>query len=182
MQRPIALFSRRAATATPRRLAGRAFADALTPLALLPLRLFLGVTFAYAGLQKIADSQYLDPAAAGYAGVQMAAFADGSPLRWVFLHLALPHATIFGALVAGGELAIGLGTLTGLFARPAALGGFFLSTTFFLSASWQVSPYFYGSDIVFACCWLTLLLTGRPAARARAAPAAGQRVRMMDSP
>jgi thiosulfate dehydrogenase [quinone] large subunit len=180
MPRPIALFSRRATTATPQRLVVRAFADTLTPLALLPLRLFLGVTFAYAAVQKIADPQYLDPAAAGYAGVQLAAFADGSPIRWVFLHLVLPHAAIFGALVAGGELAIGLGTLTGLFARPAALGGLCLSTTFFLSASWQVSPYFYGSDIVFAFCWLTLLLTGRFAARARAAPAAGDRVRAMD--
>jgi thiosulfate dehydrogenase (quinone) large subunit len=31
---------------------------------------------------------------------------------------------------------------------------------FFLSATWRVYPYFYGSDIVFIFCWVTLLLVG----------------------
>ncbi len=35
-----------------------------------------------------------------------------------------------------------------------------LNVLFFLTASWNVYPYFYGADIVFVFCWLTLLLTG----------------------
>ncbi len=31
---------------------------------------------------------------------------------------------------------------------------------FFLSATWRVYPYFYGSDIVFIFCWITLLIAG----------------------
>src|SRR6185312_14063543 len=74
-----------------------------------------------------------------------------------------PHAALFGSLIAWGELAIGVGALLGLLFRPAAFFGALLSLIFFLSASWRVHPYFYGSDIVFLFAWLTLLLAG-PAA------------------
>ena len=130
---------------------------------LLPLRLFLGVTFAYAGLQKLTDPHYFRPGTPTYIGTQIAAFAHGTPLQGFLLHVALPHAILFGALVAYGELAIGLGTLIGLLMRPAAIFGLILSLTFFLSASWRISPYFYGADIVFVFGWITLLLAG-PAA------------------
>ncbi|HEU5374944.1 MAG TPA: TQO small subunit DoxD, partial [Ktedonobacteraceae bacterium] len=127
---------------------------------LVPLRLFLGVTFIYAGLQKLTDSQYFNPAARGYIGRQIAAFATGTPLRTFLQQIAVPHATLFGGLVAYGELAIGLGVLLGFFLRPAAFFGLLINLTFFLSADWRVFPYFYGSDIVFLFCWLTLLLAG----------------------
>ena len=127
---------------------------------LAPLRLFLGVTFIYAGVQKLTDPQYFDPTAVGYIGHQITDMATGSPLQRLLLGLAVPHAALFGALVAWGELAIGLGTLVGLFLRAAAVGGGLLSLVFFLTASWQVRPYFYGADIVFVFAWLTLLLAG----------------------
>jgi thiosulfate dehydrogenase (quinone) large subunit len=127
---------------------------------LAPLRLFLGVTFVYAGIQKLTDTQFLAPQATGYIGRQITTFAAGSPLRTLLLTMALPHAALFGSLVAWGELAIGIGALLGLLFRPAAFFGALLSLLFFLSASWRVHPYFYGSDIVFLFAWLTLLLVG----------------------
>ncbi|MGE5333524.1 MAG: TQO small subunit DoxD [Nitrososphaerota archaeon] len=132
----------------------------LAPLMLAPLRLFLGITFAYAGIQKLTDPQFFAPNTTGYIGRQITAFAAGSPLRAPLLQVALPHAMLFGSLVAWGELAIGIATLLGLLLRPAALFGALLSFLFFLSASWRVHPYFYGSDIVFLFAWLTLLLVG----------------------
>ncbi len=127
---------------------------------LLPLRLFLGITFIYAGIQKLTNPQYFRPSAAGYIGKQIAALATGSPIHNFLIQVALPHATLFGALTAYGELAIGLGTLIGLLLRPAAFFGLLLNLLFFLSATWRVYPYFYGSDIVFIFCWITLLLNG----------------------
>ncbi len=127
---------------------------------LLPLRLFLGITFMYAGLQKLADPQFFNPAARGYVGKQIAAFATGSPLHAFLLQVAAPHATLFGLLVAYGELAIGIGTLLGMLFRLAAFFGLLISLMLFLSATWHVYPYFYGSDIAFAFSWLTLLLAG----------------------
>lgn len=126
---------------------------------LLPMRLFLGITFIYAGLQKLTDPQFFNPAARGYIGKQMIAFATGSPLHSMLIRL-VPHALLFGSLVAYGELAIGLGTLLGLLFRPAAFFGILLNLVFFLTATWHVFPYFYGSDIVFIFCWLTLLISG----------------------
>ncbi len=127
---------------------------------LLPLRLFLGVTFVYAGLQKLTDPQYFQPSAVRYIGKQITAFAAGSPIHGFLLHVAAPHAVLFGGMVAYGELAIGLATLFGLLLRPAAFFGAVLSFIFFLSASWRIHPYFYGADIVFTFSWITLLLAG----------------------
>ncbi|GLV59449.1 hypothetical protein KDH_62760 [Dictyobacter sp. S3.2.2.5] len=127
---------------------------------LLPLRLFLGVTFVYAGIQKLADPQFFDPTKAGYIGKQLAGYATASPLKDFLLHVAVPHAQLFGFLVAFGEIAIGVGTLLGLLLRPAAFFGVLLSLVFFLSATWRVYPYFFGSDIVFVFAWLTLMLKG----------------------
>ncbi len=134
--------------------------NSLPGWALLPLRLFLGITFTYAGVQKLTDPDYFRPEAAGYIGKQIASFATGSPLSAFLLHVAVPHATLFGACVVSGEVAIGIATLLGLLSRPAAFCGALLNLVFFLSASWRVRPYFYGSDIVFLFCWLTLLLAG----------------------
>lgn len=127
---------------------------------LLPLRLFLSVTFCYAGVQKLTDPQFFHKATPGYIGNQIIGFAQGSPLKFVLIHEVLPHAVLFGWAIALGEIAIGLGTLLGLLFRPAACFGLLLSILFFLTASFHVYPYFYGSDIVFAVSWLTLALTG----------------------
>jgi thiosulfate dehydrogenase (quinone) large subunit len=127
---------------------------------LLPLRLFLGVTFVYAGIQKLTDPQYFNHTAPGYIGKQILGFAFGSPIHNFLVYFVVPHATFFGALVAFGELAIGIGTLLGLLLRPAAFFGLLLSLMFFLSASWRIFPYFYGADIVFVFCWITMLIAG----------------------
>jgi len=141
-------------------LTTRAWAAPLPAWVLLPLRLFLAVTFIYAGLQKLTDPQYFNPRATGYIGKQIAGFANGTPLHGFLVGVAEPHAMFFGALVAYGELAIGLGALVGFLTRPAAFFGALLSLMFFLSASWHVKPYFYGADIVFLFSWLTMLLAG----------------------
>jgi thiosulfate dehydrogenase (quinone) large subunit len=127
--------------------------------AVLPLRLFLGITFVYAGLQKISDPGFLRPGAPTYIGAQLLSFSHGSPIKFFLLHL-MEHAQIIGALTILGELAIGTAVLLGLFTRLAALSGLVLNFVFFLSASWNVTPYFFGSDIVFVVAWLTLALTG----------------------
>ncbi len=127
---------------------------------LLPLRLFLGITFVYAGIQKIADPQFFQTSAPGYIGRQIGRFALGSPLHDLLLSVGQPHAKLFGIIIILGEIAIGLGTLSGLLFRPAAFFGVLLSILLYLSASWRVYPYFYGADIVFIFAWLTLMLNG----------------------
>jgi thiosulfate dehydrogenase (quinone) large subunit len=127
---------------------------------LLPQRLFLALTFLYAGVQKLVDPQFFHKATPGYIGNQIIGFAHGSPLHTILIKVVLSHAVLFGWAVALGEVAIGLGVLLGALFRPAAFFGLLLSTMFFLTASWNVYPYFYGADIVFMFGWFTLLLTG----------------------
>ena len=130
-------------------------------IAILPLRMFLGLTFVYAGLYKLTDPQFFSPTAPGYIGQQMSGFVrTGSPLAPLLTHLALPHAALFGALIAFGELWVGLSALTGLLTRLGALGGLALSLTFYLTATWSVHPYFPGADLPYALAWLTLALSG----------------------
>lgn len=129
--------------------------------AILPLRLFLGMTFVYAGIAKLTDPQFFSPSAPGYIGAQMNGFVHaGSPLSWMIVHVALPQATLFGASIALAELLIGISALLGLLSRPGALGGLSISMTFYLTASWTVHPYFLGADLPYAMGWLTLLLAG----------------------
>ena len=127
---------------------------------ILPLRFFLGFSFVAAGLDKLTDPTFLDPSAISYIGHQIAGFAPGTPLEGFLLNFAVPNATLFGVMVMGGELLIGLAVLLGLFTRFSAAMGFLLNMTFFLSATWLVHPFFLGADLPYSMGWLTLLLAG----------------------
>ncbi|MGH9097768.1 MAG: Rieske 2Fe-2S domain-containing protein, partial [Acidimicrobiales bacterium] len=126
---------------------------------LLPLRLFLGVTFVYAGLQKLANPAFLTGSGPTSIHAQLAGAVHTSPIHPVVAGL-LPVATAVGVVLAVGELAVGLGTLIGLWSRVAAAGGIAISLGLFLTVSFHSSPYFTGSDIVFLFAWTPLLLAG----------------------
>ncbi|MFD8013965.1 DoxX family protein [Streptomyces sp. NPDC058955] len=129
--------------------------------ALLPLRIFLGVTFVYAGLDKLTDPAFLADTGTGSIGETMRGVRDSSAVPWL-VDLALNSPTGFGYAIAFGELAVGLGTLLGLFARVAALGGALISLSLWLTVSWQVNPYYLGNDLAYLIAWLPLLLAGAP--------------------
>ena len=65
-----------------------------------------------------------------------------------------------GISIALGEVAIGLGTLLGLWGRVAAAAGALLSFMLFLTVSFHSSPYFTGADIVFFFAWTSLIASG----------------------
>ena len=127
--------------------------------ALLPLRAFLGFTFCFAGLQKLANPRFFDAANPASIQAQLAGAARRSPVHALIsplAHIAVP----LGILIALGELAVGVGTLLGLRARLAAAGGLILSLMLFLTVSFHSAPYYTGADIVFAFAWTPLLLAG----------------------
>ena len=129
-------------------------------LALLPLRLFLGLTFVYAGFQKLSDPGFLTPGSATYIGTQLHGFAIGTPAGFVLRWFALPFPRAAGVGVAVAEIGIGLLAAAGLLTRAAAGAGLALNLLLFLTASWHTSPYFLGSDIVFVFAWLPFALAG----------------------
>ena len=125
----------------------------------LILRAFLGVTFTYAGLQKLANRFFFNAANPGSIQSQLHASIATSPIG-ALLRPAAHVAVLVGLVIAVAELAVGLGTLLGLFGRVAAAGGMALSLILFLSVSFNTTPYFYGSDIVFFFAWTPLVLGG----------------------
>jgi thiosulfate dehydrogenase [quinone] large subunit len=120
----------------------------------------MGFTFLYAGIQHLTDPSYFDPSKTGYIGHLVSQYAVGSPLHDFLLSVVAPNAVSFGWTVAIGEVLIGVATLIGFLFRVAALAGLVLNFTFFLTATWNAFPFYFGSDIVFVMCWLTLLLAG----------------------
>lgn len=126
---------------------------------LLLLRAFLGVTFTYAALQKLANRFFFDAANPGSIQAQLHAAVLTSPIG-ALLRPAEHAAVLVGLLIAVGELAVGLGTLVGLFGRVAAAGGMVISLILFLTVSFNTTPYFYGSDIVFLFAWTPLVIAG----------------------
>jgi len=82
---------------------------------LLPLRAFLGFTFCFAGLQKLANPRFFDAADPASIQAQLAGAARRSPVDALIsplTHVAVP----LGILIALGELAVGtvgLSTLSG---------------------------------------------------------------------
>jgi thiosulfate dehydrogenase [quinone] large subunit len=127
--------------------------------ALLPLRAFLGVTFCFAGLQKLANPAFFDAANPASIQAQMAGAARRSPIHDLISPLA-HHAALIGALIALGEVAVGIGALLGLLTRIAAIGGLLLSLNLFLAVSFHTSPYYTGSDIVFVFAWMPFIIAG----------------------
>ena len=128
--------------------------------ALLPLRLFLGVTFLYAGLDKLLDPSFLDPASPSGIRAQLEGFTHVSPLAPLIQAVALPFPVAIGALMALGEIAVGLGALTGIAYRLAAVGGAVISLTLLLTASWTVRPFYLGNDLPYMLGWVTLAAAG----------------------
>src|SRR3989440_12854360 len=91
--------------------------------ALFLLRLFLGLTFVYAGVQKLSDPGFLRPGAPTYIGTQLHGFANSTPGGFLLRTFALPHPKLAGVGVALLEILVGLLVTAGLVTRVAAAIG-----------------------------------------------------------
>ncbi|MCZ7433070.1 DoxX family membrane protein [Streptomyces sp. WMMC1477] len=129
--------------------------DTAARYALLPLRVFLGVTLVYAGLDKLTDPDF-----PGSMEPLLLSITDAAA-PWL-LDMALASPEGFGYAIAFGELAVGLGTLLGLLGRLAALGGALISLSFWLTISWSVGPYYYSQDLPYLMAWVPLIMAGTP--------------------
>jgi thiosulfate dehydrogenase [quinone] large subunit len=129
--------------------------------ALLPLRIFLGVTFTYAGIDKLTSSSFFTDSANGSL-LQILHGAKGGAAIPGMVDLALKAPHGFGYAIAVGELLVGLGTLFGVLGRVAALGGGLISLSLWLTVSYATTPYYYGNDLMYLMGWIPLVLAGAP--------------------
>lgn len=152
----------------PREMASR--------FALLPLRLFLGVAFLYAGLDKYTDAGLFSDAMSLDAMETILEHSRESAAAPWLADFFLEHPAVFGHGVAIAELAVGFAVLVGLGTRLAAAGGGLLVLCFWLTVSWSTEPFYFGSDLPLLAGFATLLLAGGgPFALERLLPALGLR-------
>ena len=124
------------------------------------LRLMLGGTWLYGGLQKASDANFFNKASTGYIGAQITGFAQNSPIAFVLRRL-ISHATLAGWMILLGELAIGIAVLTGIALQAAIIAGGLISLSLWLSVTWTVYPYYLGSDTAYMAMWIALFFLVR---------------------
>jgi thiosulfate dehydrogenase [quinone] large subunit len=107
----------------------------------------------------LANPNFFDPRSPISIQSQIIAAVHTSPIHFLLSHLE-GVAKPIGLLIAFGELAVGIGTLLGLWTRVAAIGGLLLSLMLFLTVSFHASPYFTGADIVFFFAWMPFIVAG----------------------
>jgi len=158
-------------------LANRASA-ALAPyasatVAAVVLRLFLGGTMLYAGIDKaLLDPRFLQADEVGSIGETLRYFVtSGGPLAGLVEAVALPQPVLIGASMAGAQLLVGASLLTGSWVRYGALLGAGISLTLALTSTWGVSPYYYGNDLPYLVGFLALAALGDGGALRLGAPA-----------
>jgi thiosulfate dehydrogenase [quinone] large subunit len=127
----------------------------------LPLRLFLGATFIYAGVDKFTDSAFLNGKGSGSLAQVLEASHDAAAIP-AMIELAQNDPKTFGIAIAAGEIAAGLGALVGMWTRLAALGGMLISMSLWLTVSWASDPYYYGNDLPYMVLWIPLIFAGAP--------------------
>jgi thiosulfate dehydrogenase [quinone] large subunit len=121
------------------------------------MRLWLGVTWIYAGWDKASDPGFLTAGSPTFIGTQLSAYAQNSPIDFA-LNLMAEHATLVGIVVMLSEFAVGFATLLWIAPTWAAFGGFLTSLTLWLSSTWNIQPYFLASNSVYTVFWLTYFL------------------------
>ena len=121
------------------------------------LRLWLGLTWIYGGWVKANDPGFLTPGAPTYIGNEIQGFAVNSPISSL-LSKSLEHATAIGWLTLLGEFATGVATLLFILPRFSAFVGFATSIGLWLTVTFNVTPYFLGSDTAYAVLWGAYLL------------------------
>ena len=151
---------------------------ALAPLmnvatAAVLLRAFLGGTMLYAGLDKvILDPRFLQADGVGSIGDTLRLFVTaGGPLAPLVSAVAVGQPVLIGIAIAGTQVLIGALLLSGSWVRLGALLGAAISLALVLTASWGVTPYFYGNDLPYLVAFLALAAIGDGGVLRAGAPA-----------
>lgn len=125
------------------------------------IRVWLGVTYIYAGWHKASDSGFLTRGSSTFIGSQLSGFASQSPVGFIFNEL-IEYSQFVGIFVLLSEFAIGIATLLWIAPTSAAVGGFTMAITLWLASGFYIRPYFLSGDLVYAVLWFSyfLYLTG----------------------
>lgn len=115
----------------------------------LLVRLYVGWAWLEAGWGKIHNAAWVgDKAGAALSGfIQGALTKVGGPhpdvqswYAWFLERVVLPNASIWGPIVAWGEVLVGVGLIVGMFTGIAAFFGAFMNLNFLMAGTVSVNP------------------------------------------
>jgi thiosulfate dehydrogenase [quinone] large subunit len=131
------------------------------------MRLWLGITWVYAGWSKASDAGFLTKGSTTFIGTQLSGYSTQSPLPDFAFNTLIEHPIQVGAFVMVSEFSIGIATLLWVAPTLAAFAGFSMSLGLWLASSFHVNPYFLASDTAYAVLWLSyfLLILGKRRSR-----------------
>ncbi|MBV7339736.1 DoxX family membrane protein [Chloroflexi bacterium TSY] len=120
---------------------------------LLPVRLFLGLGWLRAGVEKIIEpSWHNGDALIAFLQQQLAADAVYFPFyQTLIVHLFLPNAAILAWIILIGELLAGLAIITGTLTNLALLGGLFMNVNFVLAGVVNPSAFYIVIQSMLLC-------------------------------
>jgi DoxX. len=118
------------------------------------LRVYLGYNWVTSGYGKVFGASS-DVWVGSQAGVAITGFLKGALAKtggahpdvqpwyaWFINHIALPHATAFGYMVAWGELMVGIALILGIFTSFVLLASLLMNFNYLLAGSVSVNPIF----------------------------------------
>lgn len=128
----------------------------------LVVRLYIAQEWLTAGWGKVTSAAWTGASAGtaltGFVNAALAKLGGAHPevQGWygAFLRdVVLPHAAIWGKVVAFGELAVGLGLLLGAFTGIAAFFGLFMNFNFLLAGTVSVNPILMLLSVLLVLAW-----------------------------
>lgn len=127
------------------------FSNTRSALIWLIIRLYVGYAWLNAGWHKVTDSNWTGEnaggAVQGFVQGALAKAADGKDVTgWyaTFLeNIVLPNASVFGYMVAYGEVLVGLGLILGLLTGIAAFFGSLMNVSFLFAGTLSTNPLLF---------------------------------------
>ena len=117
-------------------------------IVLLPLRLFIGIGWLRACLEKALDPAWWNGHALSAWLTHHLAASPYPAYAALMAHLFRPHALGLGLLVMALQLLVGLGIFTGAYTRPALLAGIVLNLNFVAAGAPTPSAFYLVIQLV----------------------------------
>jgi thiosulfate dehydrogenase (quinone) large subunit len=96
------------------------------------LRIYVGLLWLAYGTSKL-NAEWVAPKGDLYEAAKYAADHITGPVHAFLNGVVLPNAPVFASLIAAGETLVGISLLLGLVTRAGAIGGMFLSLTYYFA-------------------------------------------------
>jgi thiosulfate dehydrogenase [quinone] large subunit len=138
------------------------FSDTRIAWLWLVLRLYVGYQWLMAGWEKVTNPAWVGP----QAGSAIQGFLNGALKNasgphpavsgwyaYFIIHVPLMHPVLFSYLVAGGELAVGLGLCLGAFTGIAVFFGILMNFNYLFAGTVSINPLLLLIELFLMLAW-----------------------------